>query len=288
MKYAVQIENLEKSYGTVKVLKGISVSIAAGEVFALLGVNGAGKTTTLECMEGLKRYDRGQIRITGKCGVQLQSSSLPKNIKAWEAVRYFAEWQRCGTDQETLLRLGVTPFLNKQYSQLSTGQKRRLHLAIALLGDPDILVLDEPTAGLDVEGRVGIHGEIRRLKACGKTIILASHDMAEVEELCDRIAILKDGVIAFTGTPSKLTEHSRNNFVLKIRFSQNPSSAHGFSFPSGPDGQGYYSFETPDIAELLGRMLPALQGRDVTILDIKAEQAGIEQRFLEIVKEGRL
>ncbi|MFQ7737281.1 MAG: ATP-binding cassette domain-containing protein, partial [Emergencia timonensis] len=157
MSDAIRVEKLRKSYGSKEVLKGISFDVSRGEIFALLGINGAGKTTTLECMEGLKKYDSGSIEVNDRCGVQLQSSSLPGNMKAGEALTLFSKWQKTKVNSDYVKRLGVAPFLSKQYGQLSTGQKRRLHLALALLGNPEIVILDEPTAGLDVEGRVAIH-----------------------------------------------------------------------------------------------------------------------------------
>ena len=173
MDIALQINNLGKAYGKHQVLENISFTVVKGEIFALLGTNGAGKTTTLECLEGIRRYDTGKILINGKLGVQLQSSSLPADITAKEAIMLFAKWQDLEVTDDYFIYLGIKAFLKKQYHQLSTGQKRRLHLAIALLGHPDIIVLDEPTAGLDVEGRNSIHQEIKRLKTQGKTILLA-------------------------------------------------------------------------------------------------------------------
>lgn len=193
MSDAIQISNLQKSYGSHVVLNGLSFCVQQGEIFALLGVNGAGKTTTLECIEGLRRYDGGNIIINGQIGIQLQSASLPEHIKPLEAVKLFAKWNKTSLDKATLDALGIYEFAKKQYFQLSTGQKRRLHLALALTRNPDILFLDEPTAGLDVEGRIALHEQIRQLKASGKTIILASHDMTEVENSCDRLAILSGG-----------------------------------------------------------------------------------------------
>ena len=190
MNEAIKINNLKKNYGSHVVLNGLDFCVQQGEIFALLGVNGAGKTTSLECIEGLRKYDSGTIAITGKVGIQLQSSSLPGYIKPLEAVKLFAKWNKVPLDRAILDALGIHDFARKQYYQLSTGQKRRLHLALALIRNPDILFLDEPTAGLDVEGRLSLHEQIRQLKAAGKTIILTSHDMAEVENLCDRIAIL--------------------------------------------------------------------------------------------------
>ncbi len=165
---------------------------------------GEGKTTTLECIEGLRQFNSGQISIKGKLGVQLQSTSLPANIKAIEALTLFSKWNKSKLDKYFIEHIGLDTIKDKQYLELSTGQKRKLHLALALIGNPDIIILDEPTAGLDVESRVVLHEEIKILKKKGKTIVIASHDMAEVESLSDRIAILKDGEIVFLGPPDEL------------------------------------------------------------------------------------
>ena len=175
MNEAIKISGLKKSYGTHVVLNGLDFCVRQGEIFALLGVNGAGKTTSLECIEGLRKYDSGNITIHGRIGIQLQSASLPEHIKPLEAVKLFAKWNKTPLDKAMLDALGIYELAKKQYYQLSTGQKRRLHLALALTRNPDILFLDEPTAGLDVEGRLSLHKQIRQLKAMGKTIILASH-----------------------------------------------------------------------------------------------------------------
>lgn len=286
MDTVIQIKDLEKSYGSHSVLKGVSFEVKKGEIFALLGTNGAGKTTTLECMEGLRRFDKGSIKVNGKLGVQLQSSSLPSNMKAWEAVTFYSKWQNTKVDKAYLQRIGVTPFLNKQYAMLSTGQKRRLHLSLALLGNPDIVVLDEPTAGLDVEGRAGLHEEFKRLRELGTTIILASHDMAEVEQLCDRLAVLKDGRIVFAGTPAAFTENIGDDFVLKVRFSKMPDCCNTNIVWEYDREQDYFTVRTKSIESALEDIIGVGREQDIAILDIKAEQADFEQRFLEIAREG--
>lgn len=189
MDNAIEVKELKKSYGRHMVLNGISLQIARGEIFALLGANGAGKTTTLECVEGLKKYDSGTIAVNGSMGIQLQFSSLPSHIKPMEAIGLFSKWNKSRIDDALICALGIHEMERKQYRQLSTGQKRRLLLALALVRNPDIVFLDEPTAGLDVEARLSLHHLIRGLKAQGKTVVLASHDMGEVETLCDRIAV---------------------------------------------------------------------------------------------------
>lgn len=154
MNSAIQVYGLKKSYDNNLVLNGLDFEIEKGEIFALLGVNGAGKTTALECIEGLRKYDSGTITLNGKIGIQLQSSPLPAHIKPMEAVRLFSKWNKSKIDFTILNALGIKETAKKQYIQLSTGQKRRLHLALALIGNPDIIFLDEPTAGLDALGRV--------------------------------------------------------------------------------------------------------------------------------------
>ena len=267
MSDAIKISNLKKSYGTHLVLDGLNFCVRQGEIFALLGVNGAGKTTTLECIEGLRTYDDGNIAVHGKIGIQLQSSSLPERIKPLEAVKLFAKWNGTSPDKVMLSNLGIYEIANKQYRQLSTGQKRRLHLARALTRNPDILLLDEPTAGLDVEGRLFLHEQIRRLKAIGKTIVLASHDMAEVEDLCDRIAIISDGRIAFIGTIKQLGQTTGERCTITIQ------TEHGME-----------TYESENIGESLLPLLLQYKQKGEVILDIQTDRGSLEQRFLKIAK----
>ena len=267
MTNAVEVKGLRKSYGEKEVLKGIDLRVRRGEIFALLGVNGAGKTTTLECIEGLRRYDSGTISVNGGIGIQLQSVALPAHIKGTEAVRLFAKWNRKTADASMLAALGVDSIANKQYQEMSTGQKRRLHLALALVGDPDIVFLDEPTAGLDIEGRISLHEYIRNLKAQGKTILLASHDLAEVESLCDSIAILRDGEIAFAGTVLALTEKFGKQYTIQIR-----------------TDLGLETYESDDIGASLTAILKRYLEKNAVIQDIRVDRGSLEQHFLKIAK----
>ena len=269
MNNIIEIKELKKSYGSTAVLKGINLTVRKGEILALLGVNGAGKTTTLECVEGLRSYDSGTITINGKIGIQLQSSALQGYIKPMEAVSLFAKWNKTIPDNEMLKTLGIPELSKKKYKDLSTGQKRRLHLALALIGNPDIIFLDEPTAGLDVEGRISLHEQIRALKLQGKTIILASHDMAEVENLCDRIAFLMDGKIAFVGTVDEFTSIGGNRHIIRIKTT---------------DGQKDY--ETENITETLLNILTDCQQKGVTISDIQTDRVSLEQHFINIVRSA--
>jgi ABC-2 type transport system ATP-binding protein len=182
-----------------------------------------------------------------------------------EAVKLFAKWNKAKIDYPMLAALGINELAKKQYTDMSTGQKRRLHLALALIGDPDIVFLDEPTAGLDVEGRISLHEEIRKLKAQGKTIIMASHDMAEVERLCDRIAILKEGEIVFIGTTEELTAKIGRRRTIHIKTEQ-----------------GEESFESDNICDSLLTRLEAYKRMGINVSDIKVDRGTLEQHFIDI------
>ncbi|WP_040195642.1 ABC transporter ATP-binding protein [Candidatus Soleaferrea massiliensis] len=267
MNEAIKVDGLKKCYGGHTVLKGLRFHVGKGEIFALLGVNGAGKTTALECIEGLRRYDGGSVAVQGRMGIQLQSATLPEHIRPMEAVRLFAKWNHAEIDHTMLAALGIDELGKKQYAQLSTGQKRRLHLALALISDPDIVFLDEPTAGLDVEGRVSLHDQIRRLKAQGKTIVLASHDMAEVEALCDRIAILNGGKIVFLGTVEELTAKVGSHYTIHIKTET-----------------GDACYESDDIAETMLTLLGDFKQKGIAVLDIKVDRGTLEQHFIDIAR----
>lgn len=285
MSFALKIDHLVKTYGNNPVIKDISFTVNRGEIFGFLGTNGAGKTTTLECIEGIRNVTSGSIAIDGKVGVQLQSSSLPASIKAIEAIQLFCRWNQVPVNESAMDRFGISQLKNKQYKEMSTGQKRRLHLVLAMIGDPDILFLDEPTAGLDVEGRVLLHGEIRKLKQQGKTIIMASHDMAEVESLCDRIVILKHGKIAFMGMANELTRDRGDHSRMYVK-TTSPLNIQELSVSHyNGEEQGYSLFEADNIGDALLELLTIAKKQQVDVLDIKIEQATLEQRFMDIAKE---
>ena len=281
----IKVENFSKSYGDTPVIDNISFEIHPGEIFGLLGTNGAGKTTTLECIEGLRSYQTGTIQVNGKLGVQLQSTSLPKEIKPLEAIQMFALWNKTIPNPDHLRTFGIDQIKHLQYHQLSTGQKRRLHLAIALIGDPDIIFLDEPSAGLDVEARAALHDVIRTLKQQGKTLIMASHDMAEVESLCDRIAILDQKQIAFIGTAAQLTSSVSALYNIHIKTDPNLPTANFSYCEFEQHKQDYAIFTTKDISQGLIELLQYANQNNHTVQDIKIEHATLEQRFIEIARE---
>lgn len=287
MNSKVKVSNLQKKYNNNTVLKGISFDVDDGTIFALLGTNGAGKTTTLECMEGILKHSSDQIYINGKIGVQLQSSSLPEGIKAIEALKLFAMWNSTIVDIGLIDRLGLTGILKKQYKEMSTGQKRRLHLALAMTGDPDVIFLDEPTAGLDVEGRVALHEEIKRLKNHGKTIIIASHDMAEVESLCDKLAILKDGEIAFLGTVDELKSNVKNIYTIMLNLSSQIILDECLTCCYKGKIQDYYIFESNEVGDGLLELLTVIKNQNIDVYDIKIEHSSLEECFIDIARGNK-
>jgi ABC-2 type transport system ATP-binding protein len=277
----IAVTNLRKSYGGKEVLKGVAFAVKKGETFGLLGANGAGKTTAIECVEGMRKPDSGEIRVNGAVGVQLQSTSLPETITAKEAMRLFCAWRGVAYRGDLLARFGMAgEWLGKTYASLSTGRKRRLHLALALCHDPNILILDEPTAGLDVEGRNALHAEIRALNRGGVSVLLATHDMAEAESLCHRVAILRGGVIAREGTPLELTAGAQYRVLAKIR----GASLESYAQKGGAAPDGYASYPCKNAAEFLLPLLAHIRASGDDVLDLRVERAGIEDIFLEMAK----
>ena len=233
----LQVENLVKRYGDVEAVRGVSFSVEEGEVFGLLGPNGAGKTSTVEVMEGLRVPDGGRISVCGidpqknptelknEIGATLQSTSLPDKLRVGEALRLFAGfYKRTRNADDLLRRFGLEEKRNAFYNQLSGGQKQRLALAMALVNDPRVLFLDEPTAGLDPQVRREIYDIIAELKREKKTILLTTHYIEEAEKLCDRVAIVDHGKVIATGTPRELKERSGNTTRIEVRLAKPASN----------------------------------------------------------------
>ena len=214
---AISVTDLSKSYGDFQALRGISFDIHEGEVFGLLGPNGAGKTTTVEILEGYRRRDSGSIEVLGfdpqrfelgfreRIGVVLQQSQLLPNLTVGETHRIFAGYYERPRDVDEVIALvGLADKRDARVRTLSGGQKRRLDLGLALVGDPDLVFLDEPTTGFDPAARRIAWEMIRSLRSLGKTVLLTTHYLDEAQELCDRVAVLREGLIVRIGTPAEL------------------------------------------------------------------------------------
>ena len=294
MNIAISVNNLVKKYNNHITLNGINFTVSKGEIFALLGGNGAGKTTTLECIEGFRKFDLGEIEVLGLSpndskirniiGVQLQSTSLPENMTSIEALKLFSKWNNVPVNLELFNIFGLNNLQSKQYKTMSTGQKRRLHLALALINDPKVIFLDEPTAGLDVEGRISLHEEIKKLKAQGKTIVIASHDMAEVEALCDRVAIIKDGNIAFIGSLNELASAYNSTSKIHVKALSESDKKDFSSCEYNCIDKGYIVYSTINIGDALLEILNYMKKSKNTIVDIKIERPSLEESFMEITK----
>ena len=215
---AVSVTDLHKSYGEHEALRGIDFTIEPGEVFGLLGPNGAGKTTTVEILEGYRRRDGGTVSVLGedphgaglawrqRIGVVLQSSAMYPNLSVVESLALFAGYYDHPLDVERVVTLvGLEEKRDARVRTLSGGQKRRLDLGLGLIGDPEVLFLDEPTTGFDPAARRAAWEVIRSLRSLGKTILLTTHYLDEAENLADRVAVLRDGKIAAIGRPEELT-----------------------------------------------------------------------------------
>jgi len=232
MTQVLTVTNLSRRHGAIEAVKDVNFTIAPGEIFGLLGPNGAGKTTLVDCILGLTAPDAGRIEICGidaraqvlaaraGTGAVLQATGLQDKITPREALDAFGAFYPAPLKTDVLLgRFGLREKANAAYETLSGGQKQRLALALAFVGDPQLLVLDEPTTGLDPQMRREWHDHVRKLKDDGRAVLLTTHDMAEAEQLCDRIAVMDAGRIIATGAPTELIAGSGGTLedaILKL------------------------------------------------------------------------
>ena len=219
--FAVQVASLRKVYGDVVAVDDVSFEVERGSIFCMIGPNGAGKTTTIECLEGLRQPDGGSVLVAGldpiadrarfvhRIGVQLQEIGIPPGMKAHEGLRLFASLYKTSIPLSELSdELGLDDSLSKSYGSLSGGQKRRLNIALALVGNPDIVFLDEPTTGLDPEYRFRFWEYLRRYNSRGMTVVATTHYMEEAREYCDKVLLMNEGKVAAYGPPERLIAES--------------------------------------------------------------------------------
>jgi ABC-2 type transport system ATP-binding protein len=296
----IRVRDLRKSYGDVRAVDGVSFEVARGEIFGLLGPNGAGKTTTLEMLEGLRRPDAGELAVLGidaardpdaikpRIGVQLQTAALYPQLTVLEVIRLFASfYPRSVPAEGVLAALDLTEKRHAQTKNLSGGQRQRLSVALALVNDPELVFLDEPTTGMDPAARRALWEIVRDLKAQGKTVLLTTHYMEEAETLCDRLAIMDHGRIRESGTVEELVSRRfRDRAVLfgglEDVSDEDMRAFHGVSRLVREDGQAIlYTRDVPATiaavlaaAERLGREPEGLTIRRPTLEDVFLDLTG--------------
>jgi ABC-2 type transport system ATP-binding protein len=296
----IQVEALCKSYGSFPAVKGIDFDVRAGEVFGLLGPNGAGKTTTVEILEGLRSRTGGRVSVLGcdpevqtrqlkdRVGVCLQSTNLQEKIKVHEAMELFDAFYTRTVDGDQLLhRLQLWEKRDTQYGKLSGGQKQRLALALALLNDPQVLFLDEPSAGLDPQARLEIHELVLDLRREQRTILLTTHYIEEAEKLCDRVAIVDEGRIVAIGTPREIQEKALAHSTIEIELA---APLGDLPLPRWPEtdqvaidqGRMKIAVTTPRPARIVVEMVKWLDENGVELADIRIKRPSLEDAFIEL------
>jgi ABC-2 type transport system ATP-binding protein len=301
---AIEVAGLEKHYGATRAVDGLSLSVAPGEVFGLLGPNGAGKTTTVEILEGYREPDEGTVRVLGldpvhegakvrpRIGVMLQEGGLYPGIRPLEALRLFASYYDQPDDPDRLLDLvGLREAEHTLVRRMSGGQQQRLSLALALVGRPELVFLDEPTAGMDPHARATTWRLVRELRDRGVTVVLTTHAMDEAEQLCDRVAIVDHGRLVACGTPADLTSAAASD---ETRFTAVPdlaidalSTAIGVAPENVREARaGAYVIGAPATPELVADLAVWLRDQGVRIGELQTGRRSLEEVFLRLTGEG--
>jgi len=293
----VQVSAIRKTYGRTVAVDEVSFDVREGEIFGLIGPNGAGKTTTMECVEGLRAPDRGDISVLGlnptrdvyrlqeRVGVQLQEAQLQKRIKVREAVGLWASLYTKPVDGDRLLeQLGLSDKRNAWFMTLSGGQKQRLFIALALINDPELVFLDELTTGLDPQARRAIWDLVRGIRARGKTVFLTTHLMEEAERLCDRVAIIDRGRIVDIGTPAQLIRRHAPEQTVVVAASDVSTEALFRAIPgvesvTNTDGRFTIRGKGDD---LVTRVIGCVADHQIKVTDFRTDRSTLEDVFLNV------
>jgi len=295
---AISCRDLRKYYPDVKAVDGLDLSVEANECFGLLGPNGAGKTTTIEILEGLTVPDGGEVRILGldwkrderelreRIGISLQETQLADKLTVYETLRLFRSFYRNGPDPDALLaELSLDEKRNSRVGKLSGGQKQRLAVACALVGDPDILFLDEPTTGLDPQSRLQLWETVAKFRAKGGTVLLTTHYMEEAQRLCDRVAIVDHGHLIALGTPAELI--ARLEAPNIIEFTSEPAlSEEAFRELPGCHGcvphAGALQLRVDSLADAVPRVISIVEKSNAKLVALSTHEATLEDLFVSL------
>jgi ABC-2 type transport system ATP-binding protein len=298
----IEVRDLAKSYESVHALRGLSIDIAKGGIVGLLGPNGAGKTTFVEILEGLRPKTSGSVRVLGldpqkspselrrRLGVQLQQTEFPEALTVDETFRLFGAFypKTLGTS-EVLEAVNLTDKRKAAVLSLSGGQKQRLAIGLATLHDPELVILDEPTSGLDPIARRGVHEILRKLKAMGKTIVVSSHYLDEIEALADRVVILRSGEIVADGTPLELLARAEGASTLWIEIDTPIEPANlvpGARF-EGRDG-ALLRYRTRDSTAAIVGLGASLKSSNATLLDLRLKRPTLEDLYIQLIGEAAI
>jgi ABC-2 type transport system ATP-binding protein len=303
--HASEVVTLEKRYGATAAVAGVTLSIATGEVFGLLGPNGAGKTTTVEILEGYRKADAGEVRVLGvdpwrdgarlrpHIGVMLQEGGLYPGIRPLEALELFASYYDDPDDPQRLLELvGLTDSRQTLVRRMSGGQQQRLSLALALVGRPSLVFLDEPTAGMDPHARATTWAMIRELRDRGTTVVLTTHAMDEAEHLCDRVGIIDHGRLVALDSPADLTTRAASDETTFAAVPALDIEALALALGLAPGAvrevrPGEYLVDAAATPVLVAALTGWLCERDVLVTELRAGRRSLEDVFLRLTSEGR-
>lgn len=303
-KPSIVVENLRRAYGGIEAVRGVSFSIPEGCIWGLLGPNGAGKTSIIEMVEGLRRPDSGRISVLGldpfhnACdvraliGAQLQSIAIPDKLRVLEAVKLFSSFYRNPMPADELLEVvGLSHRRSAFFDRLSGGEKQRVAIGLALVGNPRVLFLDEPTTGLDAETRRNLHDLIAQFRAQGKTVLITTHYIEEAEKLCDQVGILDHGKLLVTGSPRELIKSLGHEERLEVRFRLAVSND-DLSRWAGPGvsiisrEQNSYQLRGASGSGMLARLAVQADRQQNEILEARIIHVTLEDVYLDFTRDG--